>query len=137
MDGGVSTSRAGGFIAALMMLAAVPLASVATADQPVPRTTFAPIPTPTIETQSFALPYAAPKFDLGAAETRKFAKEAPELSFDKLDLGKSALRLNVADAATQPAPGTPDWTNVIVPLPPGKKRGTRRYFGLTLTTTTD
>lgn len=136
MVGGVSISGVGGFIASFFLLAAVPLANVAYADQPLPRTRFAPIPTPTLQTQSFALPYAAPKFDLGAIDTSKFLKESPQPSFDTLDLGKSALRLDVADAATLPAPGTPDLTNVIVPLPPGKKRATRRYFGLTLTTPT-
>jgi hypothetical protein len=37
---------------------------------------------------------------------------------------------------TTPAPGTPDLTNVIVPLRPGKKRSTPRYFGFALTTPT-
>jgi hypothetical protein len=136
MDGGVSTCRVGGFIAALVLLAAVPLASVVRADQLLPQTHFAPIPTPTIETQSFALPYAAPKFDLGAIDTSKFRKEPPQRPFDRFELGTSALQFNIADTTTQPAPGTTDLTDVIVPLPPGKKRATRRYFGLTLTTPT-
>lgn len=113
------------------------LTSIANADQPSPHSIFAPIPTPTYSSGPFALPYAAPKFDFGAADNRKFLKEPRELSLDTIDLGRSALRLDVADTATRPAPDTPDFTNVIVPLPPGKKRGTRRYFGLTLTTATE
>jgi hypothetical protein len=136
MVGGVSFSRIGGVIASVYLLAATPLASVVHADQSVPRTYFAPILTPRIETQSFALPHAPPKFDLGAINTSKFRKEPLQPSFDRLDLGTSALRLDIADTTTPPAPGTPDLTDVIVPLPPGKKRATRRYFGLTLTTPT-
>jgi hypothetical protein len=136
MDGGVRFSRIGGVIATVYLLVAAPLASVVHADPSVPATYFAPIPTPSIETQSFALRYAAPKFDLGAIDTSKFRKEPLPSSFDKLELGTSALQLNIADTTTQPAPGTTDLTDVIVPLPPGKKRATRRYFGLTLTTPT-
>jgi hypothetical protein len=58
------------------------------------------------------------------------------MSFDTVDLGTSALQLNVTDIVTQPAPGTPDFTNVIVPLRPGKKRTNPRYFGFTLSTPT-
>ena len=136
MDGGVSFYRLGGVVFVLVVLAVGPLATIASADQPLPRSYLAPIPTPTFGPPNYALPYAVPKFDFGPVNTGKFVKEIPELSFDTLDLGKSALRLDVADAAYQAAPGTPDLTNVIVPLPPGKKRGTRRYFGLTLTTPT-
>jgi hypothetical protein len=135
MLGGVQFTLFGGIFAAAAVFAA--LTSVASADQPAPQSIFAPIPTPTYSSGPFALPYAAPKFDFGSADSRKFLKEPRELSLDTIDLGKSALRLDVADTATQLAPGTPDYTNVIVPLPPGKKRGTRRYFGLTLTTATE
>jgi hypothetical protein len=135
MFGGVRFTHFGGIFAAAAVFAA--LTSVASADQPAPQSIFAPIPTPTYSSGPFALPYAAPKFDFDSADSRKFLKEPRELSLDTIDLGKSALRLGVADTATQPAPGTPDYTNVIVPLPPGKKRGTRRYFGLTLTTATE
>jgi hypothetical protein len=135
MGRGVRFTRFGGIFAAATVLAA--LTTIANADQPSPQSVFAPIPTPTYSSGPFALPYAAPKFDFGATENRKFLKEPRELSLDTIDLGKSALRLDVADTATRPAPDTPDLTNVIVPLPPGKKRGTRRYFGLTLTTATE
>ena len=91
MVGGVRSIRFGGVIAA-MLLGAMASAS---ADQPLPRSHFAPISTPTIEVQAFVPPYI-----------------------------------------TQPAPGTPDFTNVIVPLRPGKKRTNPRYFGLTLSTPT-
>ena len=131
MVGGVRFTRFGGVIAVL--LASMSLAS---ADQPLPRSHFAPIATPTIEIQSFALPYTTSKFDLGAIDTSKFRKAAPEMSFDTVDLGTSALRLNVTDIVTQPAPDTPDFTNIIVPLRPGKKRANPRYFGFVLTTPT-
>lgn len=133
MVGGVRFTRLGGVIAATLVAAM----SMARADQPSAHKYFKSVPTPTLETEHFVLPYAAPKFDFGTIDTSKFVKEAPALSFDTIDLGKSALRLNVADAATQPATGTPDFTNVIVPLAPGKKRSTRRYIGFTLTTATD
>ena len=132
MVGGVRSIRFGGVIAA-MLLGAMASAS---ADQPLPRSHFAPISTPTIEVQAFVPPYIIPKFDLGAIDTSKFRKAAPEMSFDTVDLGTSALQLNVTDIVTQPAPGTPDFTNVIVPLRPGKKRTNPRYFGLTLSTPT-
>ena len=135
MFGGPRFTQFNGIFAAAAVLAA--LMTVANADQPSPQSIFAPVPTPTYSSGLFALPYAAPTFDFGATDNRKFLKEPRELSLDSIDLGKSALRLDVADTATRLAPDTPDLTNVIVPLPPGKKRGTRRYIGLTLTTATE
>lgn len=137
MLGGVRFTLLSGIVAVAAVLTAVSLTTTASADQPAPRSIFSPIPTPTPNGERFALPYTTPTFDLGAIDNRKFLKERPEVSLDTIDLGKSALRLDVADTATRPAPDTPDLTNVIVPLPPGKKRGTRRYFGLTLTTATE
>jgi hypothetical protein len=133
MVGGVGFTRFGGIIAAALVGAI----SVASADQPLPRSQFAPIPTPIIKPDSLVQPYTTPKFDLGAIDQRKFHKERPEVSFDTIDFGKSTLRLDVADAATRPLADTPDLTEVIVPLAPGKKRTKRRYFGFTLTTQTN
>jgi len=79
MDGGVSFSRIGSVTAALVLFAAVPLASVATADKAVPRSTFAPIQTPAIETQSFALPYATPTFELARSIPASSAKSRSSL----------------------------------------------------------
>ncbi len=137
MVGGVRFTLIGGIAAAVAVYAAASIADSANADQALAQSYFRPVPTPQFDSQSFALPFATPKFDLGAIDNRKFLKEAPELSFDTIDLGKSALRLNVVDASTRPAADTPDLTNVIVTLRPGKKRSNPRYFGLVLTTATD
>ena len=96
-----------------------------------PPPAFAPVPTPTlIDPHFFALPYAPPVYNLG-----KFRKEDPSLSFDTVDLGKSSLRFDLVDNTT-PRPETPDLTDVTVPVRPGKKRSTPRYFGFTLSTPT-
>jgi hypothetical protein len=122
------------FVLTAIALQGVALQGVARADQDVASKYFVPVPT--IESRPIVSPYAAPKFEFGSVDTTKFRKEAPEVSFNSVDLGKSALRFDLADVVTTPAPGTPDLTNVIVPLPPGKKRATPRYFGFALTTPT-
>ncbi len=88
------------------------------------------------DTRTFALPFAAPTYDFGKLDTGKFRKEIPDVALDTVDLGKSLLRFEVVDVATRPIADTPDLTDVIVPLRPGKKRSTPRYFGLTLVTPT-
>jgi hypothetical protein len=136
MGRGSKFIRVSGISAAAFVLTAVVLQGVASADQDVARKYFLPVPTPTFESQLLVSPYAVPKFELGTIDTGRFRKEIPETSFNTVDLGTSALRLDLADIMTTPAPGTPDLTNVIVPLRPGKKRSTPRYFGLALTTPT-
>jgi hypothetical protein len=83
----------------------------------------------------FALPYAAPAYDLGKFDIEKFRKRPTPPSFDTVDLGKSVLRVDVVDGVVT-RPDTPDLTDVIVPARPGKKRSTPRYFGFTLSTPT-
>lgn len=97
---------------------------------------YAPIPAPTLSQDYFALPGALPKFDLGMVDPGKFRKEPPQTSLDTIDLGNSALRVDITDVVARPAPDTPDFTNVIVPLAPGQKRVTPRYFGLKLSAPT-
>ncbi len=129
----------GGLCLAAVMVLVAPAALAETAT---PRKFPSYLATPLLDHDAVALLYVAPGHSadkIGAAvDPGKFRKSnLPAPSLDTIDLGKSALRLDVADTATQPAPGTPDYTNVIVPLPPGKKRGMRRYFGLVLTTATE
>ena len=133
---GDGVTRIGGIIAAVVMVTSFAANSAANADPAVPATVFAPVPTPALaDPQRFALPYATPKFDLGGLESGKFRKDAPPLSFDTVDLGTSSLRFDLIDN-TMTRPDAPDLTDVIVPLRPGKKRSTPRYFGLTLVTPT-
>jgi hypothetical protein len=120
-----------GTIAAVFILAAFASISSTYAE---PAAAFAPLPT-VANTHSFALPFAAPAYDLGKIDPGKFRKETPELSFDTIDLGKSSLRFDLVDNVVT-RPDTPDLSDVIVPVRPGKKRSTPRYFGFTLVTPT-
>jgi hypothetical protein len=97
---------------------------------------------PLLDHGSVALPYATPSYSAGKLGTSvdhsKFQKkDMPQPSFDTIDLGgKSMLRLDVTETNTRAAADVPDFTNVIVPLAPGKKRETPRYLGFRLSTPT-
>jgi hypothetical protein len=126
-----------GFVAAVCGLATFAPHNPAFAEPAAPPAVFAPVPTPLVaEPHPFALPYSAPTYDLSQRDAGKFRKNVPEVSLDTVDLGRSLLRFEVVDVATRPIPDTPDLTEVIVPVRPGKKRSTPRYFGFTLTTPT-
>ena len=137
MGGVAKALQIGGCVAAVFLLAASAPNNSAFADQTVPPAHFAPVTAPPMpDTRTFALPFAAPTYDFGKLDTGKFRKEIPDVALDTVDLGKSLLRFEVVDVATRPIADTPDLTDVIVPLRPGKKRSTPRYFGLTLVTPT-
>jgi hypothetical protein len=119
-----SMTRLGGVFAAVMLTAWTASAE--------PLLMAAPIAKPALTQDYFALP----KFDFSTVDPGKFRKEPPQTSFDTIDLGGAALRMDIAEGLTPPTPDTPDLTNVIVPLAPGKKRTTPRYFGLKFSTPT-
>jgi hypothetical protein len=131
MDGG--RFHISGVVAAVLSLAAFAPTSSAYAEPTVPTAAFASVATPNM--RSLALAFAAPTYDLSKLSPGKFLKETPELSFDTVDLGKSSLRFDLVDNGVT-RPDMPDLSDVIVPLRPGKKRSTPRYFGFTLVTPT-
>jgi hypothetical protein len=128
-----------GYIGSMMTATAALIAiapSNAVNAEPEPPSLSSPLPVPTIvDPHYFALPYAAPTYNFGKLDIDKFRREAPPIAFDSVDLGKSILRFDLVDN-TMTRPDTPDLSDVIVPLRPGKKRSTPRYFGLTLVTPT-
>lgn len=117
-------------------------APAAFAETPASRNFPAGLSTPLLDYNSVALPYAGSKGtdqkSGGAVDTSKFQKkDMPAPSLDTIDLGgKSTLRFDVTETNTRATSDVPDYTNVIVPLAPGKKRETPRYFGLKLSAPT-
>jgi hypothetical protein len=116
--------------------------SAAFAEPMKPRNFPSNLAAPLLDYGSVALPYAAPSYSAGTSTTAvdhsKFKKkEMPQTSLDTIDLGgKSMLRLDMTETNTRAASDVPDYTNVIVPLAPGKKRETPRYLGFKLSTPT-
>ncbi len=126
-----------GVFAAVCALATFAPRNSASAEPAPPLAAFTPAPAPAVNySHFFALPYGAPTYDFGTLDPSKFRKDVPDVSLDTLDLGKSILRVEVVDNVVI-RPGDPNLADVIVPVRPGKKRATPRYFGFTLTTTTD
>lgn len=125
-------------LAAVMVLTA----PAALAESTTPHKFPSYLATPLLDHNAVALPYAAPSHSTGkigvSVDPSKFQKsDLPAPSLDTIDLGgKSVLRLDVTEAGSRAVANVPDFTNVIVPLAPGKKRETPRYFGFTLSTPT-
>ena len=86
-----------------------------------------------------AWPQTAPGYDLGKFSPDWFRKDAPELKFDEIDLGKYLLRLdtsrNVVDLSSHGLTDAPQ-TSELLAKPRGKKRsrGQNDYYGFTLIT---
>lgn len=116
----------------MMMLAAFAAHNGAGAEQNQQSASFAPVPQPTYVNPQF---YTPPAYDIGKFDLSKLGKEAPPPAFDSVDLGKSVLRFDLVDN-TMTRPDAPDLSDVIIPLRPGKKRATPRYFGMTFVTPT-
>jgi hypothetical protein len=138
MGGGRGLLRNGWCLAAVLVLTA----PAALAETTTPRQFPTYLATPLLDHDAVALPYAAPSHRSDKAaeqvEPGKFQKNGlPAKSLDTIDLGgKSTLRLDMTETNTRAAADIPDYTNVIVPLAPGKKRETPRYFGLKLSAPT-
>ncbi len=95
--------------------------------------------TPLLDHDAVAQPYLAPNHSAAKpVDPTKFQRsDLPQRSLDTIDLdGKSALKFDVKETAPRAVANVPDFSNVIVPLAPGKKRETPRYFGLTLSAPT-
>lgn len=115
-------------------------APAAFAETPASRNFPAGLSSPLLDYNSVALPYAGSGDHKSstAVDASKFQKkDMPAPSLDTIDLGgKSTLRFDVTETNTRATSDVPDYTNVIVPLAPGKKRETPRYFGLKLSAPT-
>jgi hypothetical protein len=138
MGGGSRVLRTGWCLAAVLVLTA----PAALAEPSTPRQFPSYLAKSLLDHDAVALPYAAPRHVTGKAaehvDPGRFHKGGlPAQSLDTIDLGgKSTLRLDVTETNTRAAADIPDYTNVIVPLAPGKKRETPRYFGLKLSAPT-
>jgi hypothetical protein len=138
MGGGRRLTRSGCWIAAVTVLSVFGACA-----EPITSSNFPPgLAAPLLDHDSVALPYAdsnhtGHKSSIAVDHSKFQKKDMPAPSLDTFDLGgKSTLRLDVTETNTRAASDVPDYTNVIVPLAPGKKRETPRYLGFKLSTPT-